>query len=414
LLKLALANSTKYINAVMLSALGAASLGIYWSVRLAVASWFETSATLNASRRAIALAPGNEEYLRRAAELIEAAGGSGTAYYRQAVTADSYAANDWVQLGFHAERDGQYPEAERDLLKAARLDQQFEPRWTLANFYFRRGDSTNTLHWIQRSLSIAEGDLTAVFRLCWQATKDPGQILHNAIPNRPAVLGQYLSFLFSTNHFKESTAVAMRLVGIANRDQTGALLDYCDQALSAGLPDQAAIVWNSLNRRKLITQPAIAHNSTHTIRNPDFHAALTERGFDWKVSVPGGVLTDRGGADGLRIEFSGKQADESVILSQYVHLTPGTQYLFRTRYQSNGITPGTGLRWRLLDPLTGREVENAAVELPSSDGEHAQARFFVPPYLRWGLLQLLYSRTPGTNRIAGNLRLIFVDIAAEK
>jgi tetratricopeptide (TPR) repeat protein len=408
------ANSTNYVSVVMLSLLGAASLGIYWSMRLAVANWLETRTTLNASVHAIALAPGNEEYLRRAAEITEEAGGDGTAYYRQAAMADPYAAKDWVQLGFHAERDGRYKEAERNLLKATRVDQSFELRWTLANFYFRRGEISNTLYWIRKTLCIGEGDLTAVFRLCWQTTGDPVRILHEAIPNRPAVLEQYLEFLFSTNRFDESTEIAIRLSGIANRNQVGALLDYCDQALTAGLPDQAAMVWNSLSRRDLISQPAIGGNLAHTVRNPDFRRALTGRGFDWKTSVPGGVLADNGGADGLRIEFSGKQADEGVILSQYVHLTPGTHYLFHVRYQSEGIASGTGLRWRVLNPLTGRDVEGASLELPSAGGEEAYAAFIVPRYLRWGLLQLLYNRRPGTNRIEGSLRLTLVDIAAER
>jgi tetratricopeptide (TPR) repeat protein len=407
-------NSTKYVSAVMLGVLTVAGLGIYWSVRLAIANWFETRATLNASVYAIALAPGSEEYLRRAAELTEEAGGDGTAYYKKAATVDPYAATDWVQLGFHAEGDGRYHEAERDLLKAASLDQSFETRWTLANFYFRRGETSNTLRWIQKSLSIGEGDLTAVFRLCWQATGDPDRILREAMPNRPAVLGQYLEFLFSTNRIDESTAIAIRLVGIANRDQTGALLDYCDQALAKGLLDKTAMVWNSLSRRELISQPAIGANPAYTVRNSDFRGALTGHGFDWKASAPEGVSIDSGGADGLGIEFSGKQADESVILSQYVHLTPGTRYRLHVRYQSAGIASGTGLRWRVLNRLTGRDVEDASLELPSAGGEEAYAAFIVPRYLRWGLLQLLYNRRPGTNRIEGSLRLIFVDIAAEK
>ncbi|MGI9073659.1 MAG: tetratricopeptide repeat protein [Bryobacteraceae bacterium] len=407
-------DGTKHVFALMLGVLGVAGLGIYWSLRFAIADGFEARSNLSASAHAIALVSGDEEYLRRAGELTEEAGGDGTAYYRRAAAVDPFAANDWMQLGFHAERSGRYQEAERDLLKAASVDQSFEPRWTLANFYFRRDDSSNTLRWIRKSLSIAEGDFTAVFRLCWQATGDPGQILREAMPNRPGVLGQYLNFLFSTNRFEESTAIAMRLVGIASPDQTGALLDYCDRALTAAHPDQAATVWNALSRRGLIPQSGIGGNLAHTIRNRDFHAALTGRGFDWKSSAPEGVLIDSAGSEGLRIEFSGKQGDESVILSQYVHLTPETRYVFNTRYQSEGIAPGAGLRWRLLNPFTGREVENAAVELPSANSEQAQAKFIVPPYLRWGLLRLLYNRRPGTNRIEGSLRLIFVDIAAEK
>jgi hypothetical protein len=293
------------------------------------------------------------------------------------------------------------------------VDQSFELRWTLANFYFRRGEISNTLYWIRKALWIGEGDLTSVFRLCWQVTGEPARISQDAIPNRPQVLGQYLEFLFSTNRFDESTAIAIRLTAIASRNQVEALLDYCDQALAAGLPDKAAIVWNSLSRHELISQPTIGRNSAPTVRNPNFRSALTGRGFDWKTSVPGGVLADNGGADGLRIEFSGKQADESVILSQYVHLTPGTRYLLHVRYQSEGIAFGTGLRWRIFNPLTGRDIEGASLELPCAGGE-AYAAFIVPRYLRWGRLQLLYNRRPGTNRIEGRLQLILVDIAAEK
>jgi hypothetical protein len=64
--------------------------------------------------------------------------------------------------------------------------------------------------------------------------------------------------------------------------------------------------------------------------------------------------------------------------------------------------------------LTGREIENASLELPAAGGEQAYPAFIVPRYLRWGLLQLLYKRRPGTNHIEGSLRLMFVDIAAEK
>ncbi|MGI8958238.1 MAG: tetratricopeptide repeat protein [Bryobacteraceae bacterium] len=405
---------TKWVAALMLVVIAASGLAMYWSVRLISANWFGQRASASASVHAVALAPGNEEYLRKAAELTEEAGGDGTAYYRKAVIVKPYAASDWVQLGFHAEREGRYGEAERDLLKAARVDQSFEPRWTLANFYFRRGATKNALRWIQKALYIGEGDLTPVFRLCWQATTDPGQILRDAMPNRPAALGQYLEFLFSTNRSDEATPIAMRLVGIADRDRIAALLDYCDSALAAGHPDEAVIVWDALSGRGLIPHPTVGGNSAHVTRNSNFRASLTGLGFDWKPSAPGGVLVDSEGAEGLRIQFSGKQADQAVILSQYVHLSPGTRYVLRVRYQSEGIPPGTGLRWRVLDPFTGRDVERASLDLVSAHTKEEHAEFVAPSELRWGLLQLLYNRRPGTERLEGSLQLISVDIDASR
>lgn len=406
--------STKYTRAVILGALTIAALAVYWSLRLAVASWFELGTTLDDAWQAIALAPGNEEYLRRAAELTEEAGGDGTAYYKMAVTVDPHAANDWVQLGFHAERDGRHQEEEEDLLKAVHVDHSFQTQWILANFYFRRGDASNTLYWIRKTLSVGEGDLMAVFRLCWQATGDPDLISRRAIPNRPAVLAQYLEFLFSADRFRDSTAIAGRLLGIASANQVGALLDYCDRALAAGSPDQAARVWNALSRRGLIAEAAIDDLSAHQVRNPDFHAPLTGRGFDWKWGSPAGTSHDSGGADGLRMEFSGKQADECVLLSQYVRLTPETRGVLTARYQSQDIASATGLRWRILNVVTRKDIEDASLELPSGNTEQASTEFMAPPDSHWGLLQLLYNRRPGTSHIAGSLRLIRVDIVTQK
>src|SRR4051794_20450705 len=93
--------STKVVFVSMLGVLVVANIGIYWSMRIGIANWFGMRRSLRASITAIALARGNEKYLRLAAELAEEAGEDGSAYYRKAVTVDTYAANDWMQLGFH-------------------------------------------------------------------------------------------------------------------------------------------------------------------------------------------------------------------------------------------------------------------------------------------------------------------------
>jgi len=392
----------------------ASSLALYWSVRLALANWFSKNADLSGALHAMTLAPGNEEYMRRAAELSDEAGGNGTAYYKKAVKVDPYASGDWVQLGLHAERDGQYRQAEQCLQQALRVDRLFEPAWALANFYFRREDPTNTLHWAHKSLSVGEGDVTAVFRLCWQTAPDSRRILRDAIPNRASILAQYLEFLLATDRFNEAFPVATNLASIAGKNQVNPLLEYCNHALAVGALECAATVWNVLARRHFIPGRPITANPVHVVANPTFDIAPTGYGFDWKLSVPGGVLADSGGPDGLRIEFSGKQPDSSVLLSQYVRLVPKARYRLAVRYQSEDIAQGTGLRWRVLNPNTGRDVENSEVNLPSGNGMEPYAHFTDPPDLRWGLLQLLYERTPGTNRIEGSLRLISIDIAAER
>ena len=189
--------STDHAFVVMLLSMTAAGFGLYWSARLAAADFLEQRGDTKSLMLAIALAPGNEDYLRRAAEVADEIGTDGSAYYRRALSVDPYAGQDWLRLGFDAERDGRYQQAEQDLLQAARLDRSFEPRWALANFYFRRGDPAKALRWIRQSLLIEEGDLTPAFRLCWEVANDPIRISRDALPNRHSVLEQYQAFLLN-------------------------------------------------------------------------------------------------------------------------------------------------------------------------------------------------------------------------
>ena len=62
-------------------------------------------------------------------------------------------------LGLAKERAGDFEGAARDLLRAAEVDRQYLPAWTLANFYFRRGDRPAFRNWVRRSAELAPGDL---------------------------------------------------------------------------------------------------------------------------------------------------------------------------------------------------------------------------------------------------------------
>ena len=64
---------------------------------------------------------------------------------RAAVSLNPRLSSAWIQLGLNAEADGNLPEAETDLLRAASVDHLYVPAWTLANFYFRRGDAAEIL-----------------------------------------------------------------------------------------------------------------------------------------------------------------------------------------------------------------------------------------------------------------------------
>ena len=110
-----------------------------------------------------------------------------------------YSSAPRIRLGLAAELSGDPSSAERWLLDAARVDHQFEPRWTLANFYFRAANKPDEFwKWMRAALAGSYGDRTPAYELCWRVSDDAREILARAIPDRREVLGSYLAYLSQT------------------------------------------------------------------------------------------------------------------------------------------------------------------------------------------------------------------------
>ena len=107
---------------IALACLGAA----YYSLRIAYAEYLFRSGRPGTMERAAALVPLRGDYQARVNRLD------------RAVKLNPYLASAWIELGVRAEAAGDAVKAEAALREAARVDRTFEPRWTLANFYFRR------------------------------------------------------------------------------------------------------------------------------------------------------------------------------------------------------------------------------------------------------------------------------------
>jgi tetratricopeptide (TPR) repeat protein len=84
---------------------------------------------------------------------------------RTALSLNPRLASAWIHLGLDAEADGNLPEAEADLLQAARVDHLYLPAWTLANFYFRRGDRVRFWRWAERAAALTYDDYRPLLRL---------------------------------------------------------------------------------------------------------------------------------------------------------------------------------------------------------------------------------------------------------
>jgi hypothetical protein len=302
--------------------------------------------------------------------------------------------------------DGDYQRAEYDLLEAARLSRQYAPRWTLANYYFRRDDTEKFWRWAHSADEWAYGDRTPLFQLAWAASQDAGTILDRAIPDTAPGLSTYLGFLLETNRLEAAEGVAARLAPVATRESRLVLLPYISRLIDSQRSAPALNAWNTLCSRRLLPYPALDASRGRLLTNGDFAQPPFDAGFDWRVAQIAGVATVRSDNPAyLRLSFSGKQPEDCRLLTQFVPVTPGAAYRLRFEYQTEGIPVEAGPRWRIYD-ATGRfEVPGHSPLLSSDDWKTESAFFTAGSDTRWVWVTLGYQRMPGTTRIEGSLAL---------
>ena len=116
------------------------------------ADWLARQTTLPAAIKSTELAPGNSAYLRHAAEILEANGLPEGGLRERAAGMNPLDSENWIHLAARSEMSGHNQEAEQEFLRAFDVDHQLKPRWALANFYFRAGNSQASLAWACKTL----------------------------------------------------------------------------------------------------------------------------------------------------------------------------------------------------------------------------------------------------------------------
>jgi hypothetical protein len=392
-----------------LVALASLGTGAYWTLRLAYADRLFHTGVSAAVAGARELAPGNATYFTAAEDYSE------RPVLEAAVALDPYYARGWIELGLGAELAGDTARAEHLLLEAARVDKTYEPRWTLANFYFRRGDRQGLWRWAKQSLGIAYQDQTPLFRLCWRMTSDPAEILSGAVPAQPRILAQYLSFLIQREDLDAAEAVGDLLAPQAGEAETPVLLLYCERLLQKGQDRPSLRFWNTLCLRHQIDRQPLQPGCGVSLTNGDFSALPLQVAFDWRLQHAEGIAfsVPAGPPGGLRASFSGRQPEAGRVLEQVLPLLPARRYRLRFRYRTEGIAAGSGLRWEVARLSGGGECSASSADLSGEDWKQEEFDFTTPPDKGLARLALSYRRASGTTRIEGSvwLRTVSLDFA---
>jgi hypothetical protein len=324
-------------------------------------------------RRAIALSPERAEYYLAL---------DGEESLRRAIALNPGMTAARLRLAWQVEARGDLNAAEQLTLEAARYDRQFLPAWTAANLYFRLGRKDEFWRWARTATAMSYDDLGGLFNLCFRVTDDAREVLDRVVASRPVVMRSLLAYLVRSERLEDAAIVAGRLIEHANAADRDALLDYVEAAHAAGHATEALRVWDAMGRS---TSMRIG------------------RGFDWHLLPVRGTQVTQD-TRGLRVSFSGQQAEYCELATLPLALEKGGTYLMRCRYRTSDLPANSGLYWS-LGP--GREFPLDAAEA----GRTVEWSFAAATEAEQ--LSLRYRRAEGTTRIEGYLTLEDVDIHAK-
>jgi hypothetical protein len=380
------------------------------SLRMGWADYRMRQATLAGTEGAIALVPGHAEYHARLAALVaDNDPNRARAALRQAVALNPWDARSWIELGLLAEADGDGAAAETLLLRAADLDHEYLPGWTLANYYFRHNNTGRFWFWAQRAAAMVYGDPQPLFRLCTLVEPD-GKLIDRLQIRNPSLRAWYLSYLLAQNRL-DRIGPAVHRVSEQNRaEDVPLLLIACERLLQTGQVDDAAEIWNRQADAGRVPFRTPAGRGEHLVANGTFLASPTSLGFDWRLPVVEGVSISREGElHGLRVTFSGSQPEDCEALVQFVPVWPRMRYHLQSVYRTQGIAAAGGLGWRVTVANSGAAL-GESLNLASDADAEAGLWFDTPAQCRLVRLALRSHRVPGTTRTDGFLVLRTVDL----
>src|ERR1035441_886637 len=390
------------VLAIALAGLAAASV---WSILVGWADYSARQLTVAGTEKALALTPWQAAYYVQLAALIsDDDPRRASEALQRAVALDPYDSVSWIELGLRVEADGHSAAAEPYFLRAAEVDKEYLPKWTFANYYFRRDEESKFWFWAKAAAQMLYGDPLPLFRLSGKVVED-GNLIDRLEIRRPDIQAAYLSYLLSQNRLDLIGPATHRLLDQGRESDVPLLLTACDRLISAELTDDALALWNGLAKARKIPYAPLAPDAEKILANDSFLPTSALQGFAWRLPTVDGISASREeNPSGLRLTFSGAQPENCEPLYRVLPVRENTVYEFTVLYRTAGIQPDTGLGWRVTDMDGGNLMEDPE-SLASENEAHSITRFTVPSGCRLVRINLEYQRAPGTTRIEGSIIL---------
>ena len=362
-----------------------------------IAAWFGIAGvysmldTPESMARAARMAPGDAAYWLRHSQLT-----GDKASLEKALALNPLDSQILIEAGLRAEIDGRFDNALDLLQRSAQSDRTWLPRWSLANFHFRRGDEAQFWKWARAAAATgSQRDFSALFRLALEMEPNRESAAAKLLPERPQVLREWIAYMLrnsSENNVAGLKATAHRLIdcGTAMPDRNY-VVAAVERFLAAKQPAPAGELWKGMVNKGWL--PSTIGQS--------FAANPLGEGFDWRMSPAEGVVVSPH-VGTWTVSFSGKQPEFWAALHRLAEVEPSQRYRLRVEYETEGVPAASGVRWRVLDEISGRELARSG-PLAASPKKEAFVDFqSANPLVR---IQLFCEREQGSGRVNGAIHL---------
>ncbi len=357
--------------------------------------------TLPSLQQALAILPGNALFHARIAEIDPGR----TFELDRAIVLNPRNASWWILRSVQQEEAGDLAGAEASLRSAVKVARYYVPLWSLTAFYYRQARVPDFIQFARETLTVGTGDPRSVFQM---ATKldIPADVLQKQIlPDQAATVTAYMNYSLDRQDWSAASLTALRLSVVGKKEDTPSLMTAAERFYLVGRSEDAVTVWNSAISAHWISMTQLNPALGVSLNDGTFAQPRIYQGFDWKVPSPAEVTVAFSSGQYIKFEFTGEEAEQCGLLSQYVPLLPGRRYKLTTRYRTEDLPVASGLRWT-VEPLPRKDPPLAtSANLYGEDMTESSFVFDTPAATAALRLFLSYARQPGTTRIKGSLWL---------
>jgi hypothetical protein len=352
------------------------------------------------------LDPSDPECAYVQAELSEQMARDTSGLWQRLIDLDPRDARYLAAAALSAEAAGDPALAERRLLQAARYNHLWMPRWSLANFYARRGNRAEFFRWTRLALERQYDDGAAIFRAAAAEGATPQRMLNEILPGDANVRRNYLRFLLNRKELDALAPAAhaiMAIVPAARKSAYERDLAAATAALNgAGRGAEAGELWDRLCRQGLLPYPP--WTAERPLVNAGFAPPAVAESYDWTPSPAEGIQVLLGAPPGVaKFSFNGYEPESHELLSQLVRLAPGLAYRFAFDFRTRGIEPAdSGLSWKLYSAAEPARQDLAQFLLSSDEWRRAELLIAAAAAPRCLRLALTLERRRGRTRVEGD------------